>query len=162
MVSIAHLLDAAKAKANIESDYRLAKVIGITHAAVSNYRVGKSRPDARVLDQLCALSGDDAAVLAAQLQAERERTDEGKTFWMMIAKRLQGGATTAILTVCFAISLVALNANDARALTVDAYKTGEFSTMQIVLNAFLTVAHFLMVRLRQFAGFFWLCRALAW
>jgi transcriptional regulator with XRE-family HTH domain len=107
MVSIADLLDRAKAGGNIDTDYRLAKVIGISHQGMTNYRTGKSRPDARVLEQLCALSGDDVAVFAAQLQAERERTDEGKTLWLMIAKRLAGGATTAILSVVFSIVLIA-------------------------------------------------------
>lgn len=69
MISIANLLDAAKAKAGIESDYRLAKVIGITHSVVSSYRVGKSMPNDKILAQLCALSGDDVAVVAAEIQA---------------------------------------------------------------------------------------------
>jgi hypothetical protein len=36
MFSVADLLDRAKAGANIDSDYRLAKVIGITHSAEYN------------------------------------------------------------------------------------------------------------------------------
>lgn len=132
MFSVADLIDRAKARGQIESDYRLAKVIGITHSAVSNYRVGKSVPDARVLEQLCALSGDDLAVFSAQAQAQRERTPEGRAVWMMIAKRLAGGATTAILSVCFAIALIALPAQDARATTLDAYKTGETNLLYIV------------------------------
>lgn len=132
MISIADLLDRAKAGGNIESDYRLAKVIGISHGTMTGYRSGKSRPDARVLEQLCALSGDDVAVFAAQLQAERERTPEGKTMWLMIAKRLSGAAQTAILSVCFAIALIALPAQEARAGTVDAYKSGQFNLLYIV------------------------------
>lgn len=132
MISIADLLDRAKAGGHIESDYRLAKVIGISHGTMTGYRSGKSRPDARVLEQLCALSGDDVAVFAAQLQAERERTPEGKTMWLMIAKRLSGAAQTAILSVCFAIALIALPAQEARAGTVDAYKTGPVSLIYIV------------------------------
>lgn len=132
MFSVADLLDRAKAGGNIDTDYRLAKVIGISHQGMTNYRMGKSRPDARVLEQLCALSGDDVAVFAAQLQAERERTPEGKTMWLMIAKRLSGAAQTAILSVCFAIALIALPAQEARAGTLDAYKTGQFNLIYIV------------------------------
>ncbi len=132
MFSVADLLDRAKAGGNIDTDYRLAKVIGISHQGMTNYRMGKSRPDARVLEQLCALSGDDVAVFAAQLQAERERTPEGKTMWLMIAKRLSGAATTAILSVCFAIALIALPAQEARAGTVDAYKNGSTNLILIV------------------------------
>jgi len=153
MFSVADLLDRAKAGGNIESDYRLAKVIGITHSTMSGYRVGKTIPDARVLEQLCALSGDDAGVLMAQAQAERERTPEGKTMWLMVAKRLQGAATTAILSVCFAISLIAMSPDVAKAQTVDAFKTGEFSLLYIVSSTFLSVGAFLHVRLRQCAAF---------
>jgi transcriptional regulator with XRE-family HTH domain len=148
MFSVANLLERAKAGGNIESDYRLAKVIGISHGTMTGYRSGKTKPDARVLEQLCALSGDDVAVLAAQLQAERERTPEGKTMWLMVAKRLAGGASTAILSVCFAIALIAAPAQSARATTLNAYKTGEFSLLYIVSSTFLTVQGFLLVRLR--------------
>lgn len=72
-------------------------------------------PDARVLEQLCALSGDDVAVVMAQIQSERERTPEGKSMWLMVAKRLAGGATTAILSLCLAIGLIAAPADSARA-----------------------------------------------
>jgi hypothetical protein len=159
MISVADLLDRAKAGGSIESDYRLAKVIGITHAAVSSYRMKKTMPDARVLEQLCALSGDDVAVVMAQIQAERERTPEGKNMWLMVAKRLAGGATTAILSVCFAIALIAAPASDARATTLNAYKTGEFSLLYIVSSTFLSVHVFALVRLRRFTGLLRLCLA---
>jgi transcriptional regulator with XRE-family HTH domain len=156
MFSVADLLDRAKARGNIGSDYQLAKVIGISHQGMTNYRSGKTMPDARVLEQLCALSGDDLAVFAAQAQAERERTPEGKTVWKMIAARLAGGATTAILSVCFAIALIALPAQEARATTVDAYKTGEFSLLYIVSITILSVHDVVRVRLRRGATAFWL------
>jgi transcriptional regulator with XRE-family HTH domain len=159
MFSVADLLERAKAHGNIESDYRLAKVIGISHGTMTGYRSGKSKPDARVLEQLCALSGDDVAVLAAQLQAERERTPEAKQVWMMIAKRLAGGATTAILSVCFAIALIAAPASEARASTVNAYKTGNVTLLYIVSSTFLSVHVFALVRLRRFTGLLRLCLA---
>jgi hypothetical protein len=159
MFSIATLLDAAKAKANIESDYRLAKVIGKSHQVISNYRVGKSLPEESVIEQLCALSGDDAGVIAAQIQAERSKTPEAKNMWLMVAARLRGAAQTAILSVCFAIALIAAPASDARATTLDAAKTGQFNLLYIVSTTILSVGGFLMVRLRQFTGLFRLCLA---
>ena len=149
MISIAQLLDSAKASAKIESDYRLAKVIGITHSAVSNYRAHKTMPDARVLEQLCALSGDDVAVVMAQIQAQRERTPEGKTMWLKVAARLQAGAVTAILSVCMAMLLIAGSASDARAATVQAYYADKVDLLYIVSTTFLSVGQFLYVRLRS-------------
>ena len=138
MFSVADLLERAKAGGNIESDYRLAKVIGISHGTMTGYRSGKTKPDERVLEQLCALSGDDLAVLAAELQAERARTSEGKNMWLMVAARLRGGATTAILSVCFAIALIALPAQDARATTLQAYQNGNVTLLYIVQSTYFT------------------------
>lgn len=129
---IARLLDTAKAKAQIESDYRLAKVIGITHSVISSYRMKKSMPNDKILAQLCALSGDDVAVIAAQVQAERAQSTEGKSMWLMIAKRLSGGASTAILSVLFAISLIAGYVGDARATASQSIKTQVISSLYIV------------------------------
>ena len=147
MFSIAELLERAKAGGHIESDYRLAKVIGITHSAVSNYRVGKTMPDERVLEQLCALSGDDVAVFAAQIQAERARTPEGKTMWRMIAARLAGGVSTAILSVLFTIGLIALPADNARASGLNDQKTSFIDLLYIVSITKLSV--WATVRLRS-------------
>jgi hypothetical protein len=157
MFLIAELLERAKARASIESDYRLGKVIGITHQAISGYRAGISLPKDKVIAQLCALSGDDPHLVMAQIQAERASSPEAKNLWMTMAKRLQGAATTAILSVCFAIALIALPAQDARATTLDAYKTGESNILYIVSITFLSVSDFLMVRLRRFPGLFRLC-----
>lgn len=153
MFSIADLLDRAKAGALIESDYRLAKVIGITHSAVSNYRVGKSMPDERVLSQLCALSGDDVAVFAAQIQAERARTPEGRTMWEAIAQRLRGGVSTAILSVLFTIGLIAAPVQSARAGEASGEKVSQLKTYISYSVTFLSVQCFLMVRLRRMAPF---------
>ncbi|WP_255992048.1 hypothetical protein [Chitinolyticbacter albus] len=38
-------LDAAKAALGIESDYALAKRVGVSHGAISNYRAGFSKMD---------------------------------------------------------------------------------------------------------------------
>lgn len=115
MFSIAEFLERAKAGAGIDTDYRLGKVIGISHQVISGYRLGKSLPSESVIEQLCALSGDDPGVIAAQIQAARSKTPEAVNMWLMIAKRLAGGASTAILSVLFAISLIAGGAVDARA-----------------------------------------------
>lgn len=158
MFSIANLLDSAKANAKIESDYRLAKVIGISHNVISGYRHGKSMPNDKILAQLCALSGDDVAVIAAQVQAERAQSPEGKTMWTMIAARLAGRASTAILSVVFTIALIAGFAMDTRPAAGHCVKTAKSNSLYIVSSTFFTVGAFLLVRLRQFAAFFTLCR----
>ena len=158
MFSVANLLDRAKAKANIESDYRLGKVIGITHGATTNYRTGKTMPNDKILAQLCALSGDDVAVVAAQVQAERAQSPEGKTMWLMIAKRLSGGASTAILTVLFAIGLIAAPLDNARAGVQTFAQTGKVNMLYIVsISVFVRWSTWLELHRWRIMGFFRLC-----
>ena len=158
MFSIAEFLDSVKARASIDSDYRLAKVIGKTHQAISSYRAGKTLPNESVIEQLCALSGDDPDYIAAQIQAARSQDGPARVMWSRIAARLSGAATTAILSVCFTISLIAASASDARATTLDAYKTGGVTLLYIVSSTFLSVR----VRLRSMLyGFTLLLRAFA-
>lgn len=106
-------------------------------------------PDERVLEQLCALSGDDVAVVAAQVQAERARTPEGRSMWLMVAKRLSGAASTAILSVVFALVFVAGQVGPAHSATVQDVKTASVKSLYIVQSAILSVQVFLLVRLRR-------------
>lgn len=150
MFSIANLLERAKQNANLESDYRLSKVLSINQSALGNYKAGRSWPNDKILAQLCALSGDDVALVAAQVQAERSQSPEGKSMWMMVAKRLAGGASTAILSVVFAIALIAGYTPSARAGDGVDSQNAKFSSLYIVLSTFLSV----LDRLRRFTGFF--------
>lgn len=158
MFSVANLLDRAKAKANIESDYRLGKVIGITHGATTNYRTGKTMPNDKILAQLCALSGDDVAVVAAQVQAERAQSPEGKTMWLMIAKRLSGQASTAILSVLFTISLIAGYAPPAGASGLNDSQKVKADNLYIASSSvFVRWSTWLELHRCRIMGFFRLC-----
>jgi transcriptional regulator with XRE-family HTH domain len=162
MFSIANLLDRAKAQANIESDYRLAKVLRINQSALSNYRHGRALPGVEMIESLCALSGDDAGLMVAQVEAARAADGPVRNMWLSVAARLRGAASTAILSVCFAIALIAFPASDARAVTVDAYKTGSVNLLYIVESTIFTVGDFLRVRLRRWAGVFRLGLCASW
>ena len=164
MFSIADLLERAKARAELGSDYRLAKVLRINQTLLSNWRHGRNLPSVEMVEALCALSGDDAGLMVAQVEAARAAEGPVRNMWLMVAARLRGGASTAILSVCFAMCLIAMSAGDARAATVHAHQKGEFTLLYIVSNTILTVHAFLLVRLRQpaarIAGLFRLSVAL--
>lgn len=139
MFSIANLLDSAKAKAVIESDYRLAKIIGISHSAMTHYRMGRSLPNEKVIEQLCALSGDDPGVIAAEIQAARSKSPEAVNMWLMIAQRLSSdrrqtvrAVSTAILSVLFSLVLIASPSGSARAAGVDHIKAASVNLLYIV------------------------------
>lgn len=115
VINIAALLDKAQVIHRLPSDYKLALVMGISHSSLTSYRQGKTLPDARVISKLCELTGDDAAVLLAQIEEKRAKTDEARTLWHMVAQRLQAGAAAAIFSVLFVLGFGAGLPMDAHA-----------------------------------------------
>lgn len=115
---------------------------------MTHYRQGRTLPNEAVIEQLCALSGDDPGIIAAQIQAARSKTPEAVNMWLMIAKRLASGASTAILSVLFAIGLVALPAQEARAAPVQTLKTETVNLLYIVFSGVFVR----WGRLRRFGG----------
>lgn len=122
MFSIAQLLDSAKARAGIETDYRLGKLIEKNHRNINNWRAGRSLPDEDSIQRLCALSGDDPELIAAQIQSRRAASEEARQLWQRVAERLAhapramaGHAQTIFLLVVFAIASIASGAVVARA-----------------------------------------------
>lgn len=157
MFSIANLLDRAKSNANIESDYRLAKVLRINQSAISNYRAGRL-PNVEIIEALCALSGDDSGLVAAQVEAERAADGPVRAMWLNVAKRLSGGASTAILSVLFTISLIAGYSTDSRAGALHyAYKVKCNSLYIVSISVFVRWSTWLELHRWRILGFFRLC-----
>ena len=115
MFSIAEWLDTIKAQAGISSDYGLAKRLNKRQTTLSNYRSGRSLPDAEIIMQLCELSGDDPAVILAQIQAARAQDGKARSLWESIAQRLQHGGALVDQMAMAAILLVALYPHDTSA-----------------------------------------------
>lgn len=97
--NIAALLDKAKLIHRLPSDYKLALVMGVSHRSLASYRHGMTLPDARVISKLCALTGDDAAVMAAEMEAQRATTDEARALWHQVAARLASAVHAAVFAV---------------------------------------------------------------
>lgn len=97
--NIAALLDKAKVIHKLPSDYKLALVLGVSFSTPANYRTGKTLPDARVISKICALTGDDPALLLAQIEAERAKTDDARALWREVVQRLQSTLHSAIFAV---------------------------------------------------------------
>ncbi len=121
MYTVGTLLDAAKNRQGLKSDYKLAQVLEVTYQTMMNYRHGRSRPDDKVLTKLAELGEIDQAeldVLAVQLQAERCQNEDSKRIWMRIAQRLQAGGAHAGFMVALALSALLGAAPRAEASTL--------------------------------------------
>ena len=97
MVNIAALLDKAKLIHKLPSDYKLALVMGVQQSSLRNYRTAKTLPDERVITKICELTGDDPAVLMAEIELERAKTEEARALWSTIARRLAAGAAASAM-----------------------------------------------------------------
>lgn len=128
MFSVSEFLDRAKAGAGAESDYRLAKMLGVNHSNVSNWRTGRNAPDERTIMKLCEWSGDDADHVAACIQSMRAANDDAADLWRRVAERLKGNAH-AILLAVFAVLFAGSVTFTPPALAAD-----NDSTLYIMLN----------------------------
>lgn len=91
MFSVPDLLDRAKKGAGIDSDYGLAKLVGVSRMNVSNWRNGRNAPDEGAIMELCKRSGDDPVEVLIMIHAGRAANDEALTLWQRAHARLQGG-----------------------------------------------------------------------
>lgn len=99
--NVAALLDKAKVMHRLPSDYKLALVLGVSFSTPANYRTGKTLPDARVIAKLCDLTGDDPALLLAEIEAQRAKTQEARALWLEVVQRLQSTLHVVILSALF-------------------------------------------------------------
>lgn len=86
------LLDAAKDRLSVSSDYKLAQALGIAQARISGYRIGKSFPDDAVAQVIADAAGLDRGYVVACIHAERAANEETRSLWQGIAARLQAAA----------------------------------------------------------------------
>lgn len=99
------LLEVIKVRHAIQSDYRLAKVLGIPANRISNYRSGRSRPDDVTAKLIADKAGLDVGYVLACLHAERAQSTEARSIWEALATRLQAVALAlAVMSAGFVAS----------------------------------------------------------
>lgn len=113
--NVAALLDKAKLIHRLPSDYKLALVMGVKQTTLANYRQGKTLPDARVIRLICDLTGDDAALLAAEIEAQRAPNEDARALWRQVVERLTSTMHAAVFAVLLGGSLWGGFSNDAQA-----------------------------------------------
>jgi predicted transcriptional regulator len=117
MQTTKQLLDRAKKVQGIESDYKLAQVLGVVNSAVTNYRAGRSHPDDAVAARLAVLAGQDPSAVIAELHAERAKTPEVRQLWIRMANQLRHAVATVMFAVGAAMLVIAGSPTSAEAST---------------------------------------------
>lgn len=80
-MEIADLLDRAKHRANLPSDYALAKVLGITAGNLSNIRKSRAHPSNEVAVKLATLAGLPEMQVIAEIELRTANSEKKKEFW---------------------------------------------------------------------------------
>lgn len=91
MLSSLDLIDLARHRQGDVSDYRISKLLGVSTAALSNYRTGRSSPANSIAVRLAELAGVDPAHALVSVNMERATTDEEREMWEKLALRLGFG-----------------------------------------------------------------------
>ncbi len=99
----AELLDLAKNQANIESDYALAKVLGISNGYVSEYRKGKRHPSNEIAVKLATLAKLDEMRVIAEVELQTANTEQKKEFWNQFLKTRGYAATLGTIGLGLAL-----------------------------------------------------------
>lgn len=104
------LLDEAKEKAGIESDYALALKIGVKKQTISRYRKGLCTPDDYTKSRIADLTGRSLQEVIARIELENEPNEEKRKYWENFFKRLGGVAASIVFVVT---SIVTTNPTEA-------------------------------------------------
>lgn len=96
-------LDAAKTKIAIESDYGIAKRLGVPRQSIPAMREGKRPIPLDVAYRIAIILEADPAQVVAELEAERETNPERAEFWRSFLSRaaLLAGAIACTLAWSF-------------------------------------------------------------
>lgn len=88
MLTTSDLLAAAKRGAAIPSNYRLARVMGLSDNTVFRWSSGAGAPDDLHAARLAEMAGLDVEYVVASMKAAREKDPELRAIWARMAERL--------------------------------------------------------------------------
>jgi len=74
-------LDKTKEKLNIESDYRLAEIIGVGKTAISNIRIRNNGMDNYTACRIADILEINEIKIIADIEEQKEKKEEKRTYW---------------------------------------------------------------------------------
>lgn len=95
---INQILDKAKEKLNLSSDYALAKKLEIPKTRIGNYRTGYSKPDEEMCFILAEILEEEPQAIIAAVRLDAEKEPSKIEFWKRQAKKyaLTAGVVAAL------------------------------------------------------------------
>lgn len=91
-MTIRERLKDCKIKEGIQSDYGLAKRLGINPARICDYMAGRRTPDAYTAIKMAEILKVHPLLLLAEFEAETAKDETRRNFWINFAQRIKSGA----------------------------------------------------------------------
>lgn len=111
------LLLECKIKLGIDTDYKLAKAMEIHSGLISNYMSGKRIPDAYACIRMSMILQRNPAEIIALVEAESEKNEKRKAFWVdFLARAKQAAKRGTLLLICIA-ALNGVNSHEQRGIS---------------------------------------------
>lgn len=122
-MKLGKLLDDTKQALGISSDYELAKILGVSKQAISNYRLNQRAPDEFACLKIAEALGQPLDSIIAAVKAATEKDETRREAWENYMKRLGGfAASIALAFVLLVTGIVtpspAYASNDAASVSV--------------------------------------------
>ena len=105
MGNVKALLDAAKAKTGADTDYRLAKNLGLPRARICDYYKGARTPDEFACLKIAEAVGMPLDAVIETVKAEAEKDEKRREEWRGYLKKVGGMAASVALPVIAAVIL---------------------------------------------------------
>lgn len=84
-------LDALRAKLNLPSDYALAKQLGLTRQAISNYRAGTNHFEDEIAMEVAKILEMHPGIVLLDMRRQRAKNPETKAVWTTLAEKFSMG-----------------------------------------------------------------------
>jgi len=121
-MTIIELIEKAKTRANLPSDYALAKALGIDRSVISQWRKDKKHPSTEEAIQLATLAGLEEMPVIAQIEYQTATTEKKKQFWKCYLE--QHGIAAGLCMITLGVSIL-LTPEPAQANVLQLQNYGE-------------------------------------
>lgn len=116
MENVRKLLDKAKEVQGVESDYALAKSLGLPRERISNYYAGERMPNEYACLKIAEALGKPLSEVIAAVRVEGEKDEKRREAWRRYYKSLSGVAASFAAAMVLTCVMMIVTSNRAEAI----------------------------------------------
>lgn len=126
MKSTGQYLDEVKERLDLPSDYAIAKALGVTRAAISSYRTGRSMPDDLVCARIAAALDVEPMEVISAINYQRAKSDDARKLWETIWGKAAGAIALSLIACAVGALAVAPTTSRASDLSSESQKQAQY------------------------------------